>query len=338
MTPRILGLAAALVLSAAPVAAEDFYKGKTVNIVVGSTPSGSFDANARALARHMDRHIPGNPTVVVQNMPGAASLTAIRYIDAGAPKDGRALGVFLPGIITLSLVTPDKITLDMKNYAWVGVVSPDNYRVCYGYGPTGVKTWADLMQRTADKPYTMGTTGKGAANFIDGQVLKEVLGANLKIIMGYPGSTEMRLSVERGELDGDCGGYNSIPRNWLAEKRVHTFVRFSQVKPAEVPDEAVWVGSYARTDEQRQLIQFLYAAADLGRPVVMSRQVPEDRIAIMRKAFDATVKDQAFLDDMKKQDQPVQPISGADAEKVLARFFASASPAVVAKARKIYDE
>ena len=228
MTPRTMGLAVALVLSAAPVAAEDFYKGKTVNIVVGSTPSGSFDANARALARHMDRHIPGNPTVVVQNMPGAASLTAIRYIDAGAPKDGRALGVFLPGIITLSLVTPDKITLDMKNYAWVGVVSPDNYRVCYGYGPAGVKTWDDLMQRTADKPYTMGTTGKGAANFIDGQVLKEVLGANLKIIMGYPGSTEMRLSVERGELDGDCGGYNSIPRNWITDKRVHTFVRFSK--------------------------------------------------------------------------------------------------------------
>ena len=105
------------------------------------------------------------------------------------------------------------------------------------------------------------------------------------------------------------------------------------MKPAEVPDEAVWVGSYARTDEQRQLIQFLYAAADLGRPVVMSRQVPEDRIAIMRKAFDATVKDQAFLDDMKKQDQPVQPISGEEAEKILARFFASASPAMVAKAR-----
>jgi tripartite-type tricarboxylate transporter receptor subunit TctC len=337
MYRRITSVVVLLALSAPPIAAEDFYKGKTVSIVVGSTPSGSFDANARALARYMDKYIPGNPTVVVQNMPGAASLTALRYIDSGAPKDGRALGVFLPGLITLSLVTPDKVTLDMRNYAWVGVVTPDNYRVCYGYGPDGVKNWDDLMRRTADKPFAMGTTGKGAANFIDGQVLREVFGANLKIIMGYPGSTEMRLSVERGELDGDCGGYNSIPRNWLAEKRVHVFVRFSESKPPEIPESAPWVGTFAKTDEQRQLLQFLYAAADLGRPVVMSKQVPEDRIEIMRRAFDATVKDAAFLDDMRKMDQPVVPLKGEDAEKVLARVLA-ASPAIIEKARRIYDE
>lgn len=338
MNSRIMGLLAALTFTVTPATAEDFYKSKTINIVVGATPSGSFDLNARSLARFMGRYIPGAPSIVVQNMPGAASLTAIRYIDSGAPKDGTAIGVFLPGIITLSLVTPDKITLDMKNYTWVGVVTPDNYRVCYGYGPNGVKTWDDLMKRPADKPFTMGTTGKGAANFIDGQVLKEVFGANLKIIMGYPGSTEMRLAVERGELDGDCGGYNSIPRAWINDKRVHNFVRFSESKPSEVPDSAVWVGSFAKTDEQRQLINFLYAAADLGRPFVMSRQVPADRVALIRQAFDATMKDAGFLEDMKKQDQPVQPISGIEAEKILARFFASASPTVVAKARKIYDE
>lgn len=338
MKPRIIGMLAALAIASAPAAADDFYKGKTINIVVGATPSGSFDLNGRSLARHMGRYIPGTPTVVVQNMPGAASLTAIRYIEASAPKDGTALGIFLPGIITLSLVTPDKIKLDMKSYAWVGVVSPDNYRVCYGYGPNGVKSWNDLMNRTADKPFTMGTTGKGAANFIDGQVLKEVFGANLKIIMGYPGSTEMRLAVERNELDGDCGGYNSIPRSWLAEKRVHNFVRFSEKKPAEIPDSAVWVGSFAKTTEQRQLIEFLYATADLGRPVVMSRQVPADRLDLIRRAFDATMKDSAFLEEMKKQDQPVFPVKGEDAEKILERLVKNASPAIIARARKIYDE
>jgi len=155
-------------LFATPARAEDFYKGKTLDIVVGSTPSGSFDLISRTLARHMGRHIPGNPAIIVQNMPGAGSLTALFYVDANAPKDGTVLGVFLPGIITQSFVTPEKINLDLKKLAWVGIVSADNTRVCYGYGPQGVKSWDDLMQRGKDQPFIMGTTGTGASNYING--------------------------------------------------------------------------------------------------------------------------------------------------------------------------
>jgi tripartite-type tricarboxylate transporter receptor subunit TctC len=320
----------------APGQAADFYKGKTIDIVVGSTPSGSFDINARTVARHLGRYVPGNPAVIVQNMPGAGSLTALRYVAATAPKDGTAIGVFLPGIITQSIVTPQKIDVDLRAISWVGIVSSDYSRVCYGYGPNGVKSWDDLMRRTKEHPFIMGTTGTGASNYINGASLKLIFDANIKIIFGFPGSAQLRLAVERGELDGDCGGFSSIPPDWIRDDKAHPFVRFGEKLFPGVPPSAVYVGSLAKTERQKKLLDFLYGADKLGRPFVMAKGVPADRLTLVRRAFDATMKDPAFVAEMEKQQQTVAPLTGEEAERVYAGMH-GAPPEIVAEAKKIYQ-
>src|SRR5215831_17000809 len=265
----------------------DFYKGKTITIVVGFSPGGGYDVNARAVARHIGKHIPGNPTVIVQNMPGAGSLTSVRYLDATAPKDGTVVTIFNPGLVTQSVVEPEKVNVDFRKVSWVGIITPD-FRVCYGFGPNGVKTWADMMGR---KEFILGSTAKGAGNYINGATLKYVFNAPVRQILGFPGSAEQRIAIERGELDGDCGSYSSIPLAWINEGKAHTFVRFSERKATEIPDSAVFINTFAKTEEQIQLLNVLNGADEIGRPFIMSKQVPMERVDIMRKAFAATMKD-----------------------------------------------
>jgi len=313
-------------------AQDDFYKGKTLTIVVGFSPAGGYDVNARAVARHIGKHIPGNPSVIVQNMPGAGSLTSVRYLDATAPKDGTAVTIFNPGLVTQSVVEPEKVNVDFRKLSWVGIITPD-FRVCYGFGPNGVKTWADMMGR---KEFILGSTAKGAGNYINGATLKYVFNAPVRQILGFPGSAEQRIAIERGELDGDCGSYSSIPQAWINERKAHPFVRFTERKPPEIPESAVFINTFATTEEQIQLLDVLNAADQIGRPFIMSKQVPAERLAVLRNAFNATMKDPAFLADMEKQQLPVHPLSGEEAEAVVARL-ANVPSAVVAKARAIYE-
>jgi tripartite-type tricarboxylate transporter receptor subunit TctC len=331
--PTLLLLLVLAGLDAAPVQAQqDFYKGKTVNIVVGFTPGGGYDVNARVVSRYMGKYIPGNPNVIVQNMPGAGSLTSVRYLDATAPKDGTVMTVFNPGLVTQSIVEPEKVSVDFRKLSWVGVVTSD-FRVCYGFGPDGVKSWADMMSR---KEFILGSTAKGAGNYINGATLKHVFNAPVRQILGFPGSAEQRIAIERGELDGDCGSYSSIPQAWINERKAHSFVRFTEKKASEIPDSAVFINTFAKTEEQTQLLDVLNAADEIGRPFIMSKQVPMERVAILRNAFAATMKDPAFLTEMEKQQLPVYPMRGEEAEAVVAKL-ANVPPAVAAKAKAIYE-
>ena len=328
--------ATALVLAAslgAPAHAQpDFYKGKTLTIVVGFTPAGGYDINGRAVARHIGRHIPGNPNVIVQNAPGAGSLTAVRNLEANLARDGTVMVTFNPGLVTQSIVQPETVKVDFRDRAWVGVVAAD-FRVCYGFGPKGVKTWDEMMSR---KEFILGGTGKGSGNYINGATLRVVFNAPVRQILGFPGSAEQRIAIERGELDGDCGAFASIPIAWIKEKRVHPFVRFSENKDEDIPDSAVYIRNFAKTDEQRDILSVINGGDEIGRPFIMSKQVPADRLAILRKAFMATMKDPAFLADMKKLGHPVLPLPGERAEAIVAKM-SSASPAVLKKARAIYQ-
>jgi tripartite-type tricarboxylate transporter receptor subunit TctC len=318
--------------AAPPARADDFYKGKIFTIVVGFTPAGGYDNYARNLARYIGNHIPGNPTVIVQNMPSAGSLTAVRYLNLTAPKDGTVMTIFNPGMVTQSIVQPERISLDFRQYAWVGVVTPD-YRVCYGFGPNGPKTWDEMMHR---KEFILGSTGKASGNYINGATLREVFHAPVKQIMGYPGSAEQRLAIEQGALDGDCGSYSSIPLEWIDKGLAHSFVRFSKERVDEIPESAVYIGTFAGSDEQKQLLNLLNGGDEVGRPFIMSKDVPADHLAIIRKAFDDTVEDPAFLADMAKQQLPVHPISGEKAEAIVNELV-SAPPAIVAQAKPIYE-
>jgi tripartite-type tricarboxylate transporter receptor subunit TctC len=316
----------------APAQADDFYKGKTITMIVGFTPGGGYDQYARGVSRYIANHIPGKPAVIVQNLPGAGSLTAVRAVGTSQPKDGTVLVTFNPGLITQSIVEPEKVQLDFAKYAWVGIVTPD-FRVCYGYGPKAPKTWDEMMKR---KEFILGGTGKGSGNYINGATLREVFGAPIKQILGFPGSADQRLAIERGELDGDCGSYSSIPADWIRDKKVVPFVRFTEEKAPGMEADAPYIASFATKQEQKDLLEVLDAEDEVGRSLMMSRDVPADRIAIMRKAFDETMKDPAFLADMEKQNAPVLPRSGEDADKLVAAMK-KVSPEIVEKVKKIYQ-
>jgi tripartite-type tricarboxylate transporter receptor subunit TctC len=317
----------------APAHADDFYKGKTFTIVVGFSPAGGYDRYGRNLARYLANHIPGHPNVIVQNMPGAGSLTSVRYLDATAPKDGTVMTIFNPGLVTQSLVQPERVNVDFRKIAWIGVVTPD-YRVCYGYGPNGITSWDQMMH--SKKPFIIGSTGKGSGNYINGATLREVFHAPVKQVLGFPGSAEQRLAIERGELDGDCGSYSSIPPDWIKNGLAHSFVRFIKDKPPEIPASAKYIADFATSDQQRQLLRVLNGGDEVGRPFIMSKQVPADRLAIIRQAFDETMKDPGFLAEMAKEELPVHPLTGTQAEQIV-NELASVPANIVTLAKPIYQ-
>lgn len=312
--------------------AEDFYKGKIFTIIVGYSPAGGFDTYARVLSRHIGNHIPGNPTVIVQNMVGAGSLTSVRYLNMTAPKDGTVMTIFNAGLVTQSIIEPDKVQLDFRKYAWIGIVTPD-FRVCYGYGPNGIKSWDEMMHRTQ---FVIGATGKGSGNYVNGATLREVFHAPVKQVLGFPGSAQQRLAIEQGELDGDCGSYSSIPSQWIKDGLVHLFVRFDRVRPPEVPESAAYIATFATTDKQRQLLTLLNGSDELGRPFVMSGEVPPDRVAMIRKAFDETMTDSSYLGEMAKLQLPVHPLTGPQAEAIVNELV-DTPPAIAAEAKSIYE-
>lgn len=321
------------VAAAGPAFSQDaatFFKGKQMKLTVGFTPGGGYDAYTRLLARHYGRYIPGNPDAIVVNMPGASSLKSVQYLNAGAPKDGTAIVAFNPGLITQSLTIPDKIKVKFTDFAWVGSISED-LRVCYMWGETGVKTWDDMLKR---KQVIMGDTGAGSSSYVNQKMLQELFDVKLKQILGYPGSAEKRLAIERRELDGDCGSWTSIPEDWLRDKKINVVLRFSPHVALGLPESVTFAGDVLKDPKKKQALQLLTASAEIGRPFIASKAVPADRVKVLRDAFNAVTKDEQFLADADKQKLLVTPMSGADVEKALAEIY-KAPADVIALAKDI---
>jgi tripartite-type tricarboxylate transporter receptor subunit TctC len=314
------GAAAALLLSVAfatnaSAQEQDFYKGKTLNIVVGFSAGGGYDAYARLLAGHYGRHIPGAPQVVVQNMPGAASRRAVQYLDANAPSDGTAIVIFNFGQITSSLVLPpENMVLDFRRYAWIGSMNKD-VSVCYVWKDRypGVKNALELAK--TGKQVIYGITGIGSSSWFNQAMMKGVFEVNLKQVAGYPGSRDKQIAIERGELDGDCGEWSSVPDNWMAEGKIALMMRSSNFLPPGMPSDVPWAIDLAPTQEKKQMVRLLTAASDIGRPFITRREVPADRVALLRKAFNSAMKDPALL---AEADKTGRPISSMTAEEVIA--------------------
>jgi tripartite-type tricarboxylate transporter receptor subunit TctC len=320
-------------LTGATAADASFYKGKTVTIVVGFTPGGGYDRYARGLARHLGRFIDGNPTVIVQNMPGAGSLTSVRYLDATAARDGTTMTFFNSNLVTQAITSPDRVNLDFKNYNWVGVIT-DDYRVCYAWGATGIKTWDDMMHR---KEFILGASAKGDGDYINAATLQRVFKAPVRIVMGFPGSAENRLAIERGELDGGCGSWSSLPETWVNNDKVNTLITFAARRLPHVSATAVYAEDLATTQEQKDVLDILAIADEIGRPIIMSHQVQADRVKIIRDAFNATMKDPQYRADNAKEKLPINPLTGEDAAKIVAKM-SSASPAAIAQVKSIFED
>lgn len=328
---RILLLAASLApLAAHRSIAQDFDL-KTINIVVGASPGGGYDAYSRMLARYYGRYLPGQPTIIVQNMPGAGSMQAVRFLDANAPKDGSIVTAFNPGVILDTLLSPEKVKPKLSEVAWVGSITAD-LRVCYAWRASGVNSWDDLMKRTV---FNIGTQQTGSSSYNNAATLQNLFGAKIKIISGYPGSTEERLAIERGELDGGCGAWSSNPPNWVAENKIAPLVKFAPGPVPNLPDNVPFAGDFLKTEDEKTILYLLTAADALGRPYIVSKAVPAFRLEALRKGFDATLLDPQFIAEADKMQLPlVGPVNGAEAAKLINKLY-SAPPALVERVKQI---
>ena len=326
---------AAIVASTGAIAQEGpekFYSGKTVRLVVGYPPGSTFDTYLRMLARHMGRHIPGRPTLIVQNMPGAGGLTATTNVANVAAHDGLTLAMPNPVNTTEPLLNPKVAKFDPTKFSWIGSMNTE-VGTC-AFWTAKVKNVADLKTTEV----VLGGTGPAAGSTLDATALRELLGLKFKMVLGYPGLLEVRLSAEKGEVDGFCGLLVSslkvdVWEQFKAGKfkvLLQTGVKKHPDLPADIPN----VFDLAPDEESRQVMRLIFAPWAFGRPLMAPAGVPEDRLEALRTAFRETLDDPEFKAEAKKANLEVQYLPPAEISRLLADIYATPAP-IVERTRKI---
>ncbi len=325
------GIAALLVFAGVAAAAggEDFYKGRTVSLVIGYSVGGGYDAYARLLARYMGAHIPGSPSIIPQQMAGAGSLRAAMYIYSVAPKDGSVFGTFSRSMAISPLI--DKAEFDSRKFTWLGSVTDDN-TICVTGSKSEIKDWNDFIS----KPSAFGGEGAGSDPDIWALLYKNVLGAKLRLVSGYPGTNDIVLAMERGEVDGLCGiSWSTIKTQhpqWLASHTVNIIVQAALRKEPELG--AVPLATDLVTNpEQLQILKLLLVSQAMARPFAAPPEIAADRKAALTAAFDDTMKDADFLAEAKKLDFDVRPVNAATIDALLAEVYQTPKD-VLARATK----
>ena len=315
----------------------DFYSGKTISLDVGLPVGSGFDAYARLVARHMGDHIPGNPSVVAQNMPGAGGLVVANYIYNTAPKDGSVFGLTAATQLLEPLFGNKQALFEAEKFDWLGSASQSvNFCVL---GPSSKTTSFDQWLKSG-KELTFSASGPTASTYKDAMVLKNVLGAKLRTITGYSGVASSALAVERGEADGMCG----VPSTTLAvqfksQLDSGQFIPIIQMgaRRDDTFGKVASVFDFAKTDEQKQILTFAFEQLGLGKPFMAPPGLPADRFEALSAAFAETLKDPALLADAQKLKLDIEYLSGEDAKKLLKKY-ADFSPAVLAKAKQVLGE
>jgi tripartite-type tricarboxylate transporter receptor subunit TctC len=314
---------------------EDFYRGKTLTVLISYSVGGGYDLYARLLAHYLGAHIPGNPVVVPQNMPGAGGLRAANYLYSAAPKDGSMIGTFSRSIPTMPLVTPQDAHFDGRKFSWIGSMSSDT-SLCLTGAKSQVKTFDDMLT----KPVVMGGQFAAADSDIYAHLYKNVFGAKIKLVSGYPGTNDITLAMERGEVDGICGlswGTLKVAHgDWIKNKSVHILVQAALKKDPELPDVPLAL-DLIKDPQKRQILYLDFAPQAIGRPFAAPPGIPADRKAALIKAFDETMKDPALLAEAAREKIDIAPMSGPDIDKLLAELYAI-PPDVIQKASKAIAE
>jgi tripartite-type tricarboxylate transporter receptor subunit TctC len=328
-------LALALVSTAHAQSVENFYRGRTVTIVVGYSVGGGYDVLARVLARRLGKHIPGNPSIVVQNMPGAGSLRAANYLYNAAPKDGTTLGIFARGMAMEPLIGTSGINFDSRKFAWIGS-GTNEVSVCATWHAAKVKTWQDSLAI----PFTVAGEGSGSDPDIFSVMLRNVFGAKMRLVSGYPGGADMTLAIERGEVDGRCGwSWSSVKLqrpDWVAEHKLNVLLQLATQPSPELPG-VPFVFDLASSERQRRVLDLVLSRQEMGRPLVAPPGTPQDRKEALRSAFDATMADADFVAEATARGLEINPVRGADLDRLLDRLYATPS-AIVAETRAIIAE
>ena len=334
---RRLALVAITLCAATGARAQDaagFYRGKTVTMIIASAAGGGFDAYGRLVARHIGAHIPGNPNVIPQNMPGAAGANAAYYVVNVAPKEGTVIGAIHPGnIIEPVLGDKRKVRFDPSAFQYIGNANTDVY-ICVTRADAPAKSFAEAL----NTELVMGSGGEAASTKDFPVMLTNVLGAKFKMVLGYSGNREVQLAIEKGEIHGECGaGWSSVLSahpDWFANKFARVLVQEASVGHPDLDRMGVpKTVDFAKTPEQRAVLDLVYAQEQFGRPYIMAPETPAERVSTMRKAFMDTFHDPAFLAEAARMNLDVSPTSGEETQALVRKVFAT-PPDIVERAKQ----
>lgn len=310
----------------------DFYRGRTVSLIVGYDAGGGYDLYARLLAKHLGSHLPGHPNVIPQNMPGAGSLKAANYLYSVAPKDGSVFGIFAHGMGNAPLL--GEAEFDARKFTWIGSMTKD-VMTCVSWKDSPVRSWADL----AKHQFLVGGVAAGNAPDIYAKLFRSVFGANIRLATGFPGTAGISLGMQRHEVDGMCGiAWSTLKGehgDWLRDKSIHVLLQIADQKQPElaaVPSAL----DMAREPWQRAVLEFVIASQTMARPFAGPPGIPATRKAILRTAFNQTMRDPAFLADARKLQLDIAPVSGDEIDGVIASLYATPKD-VIARAKSILN-
>ncbi len=328
-----IALVAGVMIVAASAKAADYYAGKTVDIVVGGAPAGGIDLYARLVARHLHRHIPGNPTIVVKNMPGASGTRAAQYVALAAPNNGLTIGATAPGAIVGPLLDDnvDK-SFDPSQFIYLGTTNV-GVSICATMNTSDTKTFEDALKRRT----ILGAQGPGAPSYDIAYLVKNLTGAQFNIVTGYNGSTHITLAMERGEVDGVCGwnwsGARSQKSDWIRDKVINLLAQIGADENDELTQMGVpTIWKFISGDENRKVAEFILAQKGFERPLLVRAGTPPELVNILRAAFDATMRDPQFLADAEKAQLEISPSPGTRVQELVQAFYAT-SKDIVEKGR-----
>jgi tripartite-type tricarboxylate transporter receptor subunit TctC len=319
-------------LFASPALAQpggEFYKGRIVELYVGYSIGGGYDIYARLLARHMSRHLPGNPTIVPKNMTGAGSLTLANWLSKAAPRDGSVFGTIGRGIAFDPLLGTEGAQFKATEFGWIGSMN-DEVSVCAAWGKSGITRFEELYARQV----FVGGTGAGADTDLFPKAMNNILGTKMRLVTGYPGGNDITLAMQRGEVEARCGwSWSSVKTNhaqWVKDGTIKLLVQLSLQKHADLPDVPL-IMDMVKTPEQRAVLRLVFARQVMGRPFLAPPGLPAERLALLRRAFMDTLRDAAFLAEADKIKLEITPVAGEAVQALVAEIYAT-PPGVVRQA------
>ena len=331
---RTVAILLALIFNSAIVRAqpvEDFYRGKSLKLLVSAAVGGGADLYARVFARHYGKHIPGHPTFVVQNVPGAAGLLVAGQMQKSAPRDGSVIAFLQRNNLVEPLLADHDLGFDPRRLNWLGSLNKDTY-VIVAWHTAPVKTIEDALHREL----VLGNTGGGTENVTFPLLLNRTLGTKFKLVRGYKGSDEVALAIERGEVQGRAITWTTLRSdhaNWLAENKVNVLVQLAMRRLQDLPVVPSAL-EYVKSASDRQLFEFMFAPLEAGRPIALPPDTPPDRLAALRKAFAELAADPEFLAEITSRGGSVEFFAGDQTQALIENIYRT-PPEILSKAREI---
>jgi tripartite-type tricarboxylate transporter receptor subunit TctC len=305
-----------------------------LTITIGYPPGAIYDVYGRLVARHLGKHLPGNPTVVVQNMPGAGSLRSANYLYGIAPKDGSAIGLFARGLAMQPLLDPQGVQFDAHKLGWIGSPSSE-VSVVIASAASPFKTIEDAQTREM----VVSASGSGADSVIFPYILNGVIGTKFKVVTGYPGNADMLLAVERGEADGNAGtswiSLVSIRPDWVRDRKINVLLQLASKKHPDLLHVPLAL-DLAKQDSDAKVLELIFSRQQMAYPFAAPPDIPPQRLQALRNSFDTTMKDAEFLADAKRQNLDVDPVSGEEIAAIIRKIYASPKE-VIARAKSVLE-